>query len=273
MNWNIKIFNFYINSSIHVGLAVVALQLVTYLTLDISGDKDLLLFTFFATITGYNFIKYSQLAKLHHLSLTESLRIIQIFSLGCFFAMLYYLSKLPFGVLCMCMVLGLITVLYGAPVFSRKRTLRSLQGVKIYIIATVWTGVVVLLPVLERELVFGWDEVIICLQRFLFVIAITIPFDIRDLRYDDMSIGTLPAQLGVERAKVLGCFLLVLLVLLEALKDDITNDILLSTIVISIVSGCLLLYSGKKQSKYYASFLVESVPLAWFILLNVISIY
>lgn len=267
MKWIVKIFNFYLNSSIHVSLAVVALQLVTYLTLDISWDKNLLLFTFFATITGYNFIKYSQLAKLHHLSLTESLRIIQIFSLGSFCAMLYFLSKLNFDVLLACLVLGLITVLYALPVFSRKRTLRSLQGVKIYVIAIVWAGVVVLLPVFQNRLSIGWDELVMTVQRFLFVLAITIPFDIRDLRYDDAAIGTLPARLGVRKAKALGIVVLVLFVLLEVLKDKITTEIIISSIVISIFSGLLLLFSNEKQSKYFASFWVEGLPIVWTALL------
>ncbi len=273
MKWIVKIFNFYLNSSIHVSLAVVALQLVTYLTLDISLDKNLLLFTFFATITGYNFIKYSRLAKLHHLSLTESLRVIQIFSFVCFLAMLYYMSKLNFDVLLACLLLGLVTALYALPVFSRKRTLRSIQGVKIYVIALVWAGVVVLLPVLQNRLSIGWDEIVMSVQRFLFVIAITIPFDIRDLRYDDRSIGTLPGQLGVKKAKGLGVVVLVLFVLLEALKDEITIAIIISSIVISIFSGILLLFSNEKQSKYYASFWVESIPLVWFIILGIISVY
>ena len=273
MKWIVKIFNFYLNSSIHVSLAVVALQLVSYLTLDISRDKNLLLFTFFATITGYNFIKYSQLAKLHHLSLTESLRIIQIFSFACFFAMLYYLNKLNFDVLLACLVLGVITVLYALPVFSRKRTLRSLQGVKIYVIAIVWAGVVVLLPVLQNDLLIGWDEIVMSVQRFLFVMAVTLPFDIRDLRYDDVSMGTLPVKLGLKKAKILGVIVLVLFVLLEALKDKITTEIIISSIVISVFSGILLLFSSEKQSKYYASFWVESLPLVWFVVLSFFSIY
>ena len=273
MKWIVKIFKFYINSSIHVSLAVVALQLITYLTLDISQDKNLLLFTFFATITGYNFIKYSQLAKLHHLSLTESLKIIQIFSLGCFCAMLYFLNTLNGYVLLACFVLGFITVLYALPVFSRKRTLRSLLGVKIYAIAVVWAGVVVTLPVLQATHEVGWDEMIMSIQRFLFVVAITLPFDIRDLGYDDVSIGTLPAQLGVKKTKMLGVLILVFFVLLEGLKDKITIEIALSTIVIAMFCVILLLYSTEKQSKYYASFWVESMPFLWFVLVKGISIY
>lgn len=273
MKWILKIFNFYLNSSIHVSLAVVALQCVTYLTLDINWDSNLLFFTFFATITGYNFIKYSRLAKLHHLSLTESLRAIQVFSLICFIALLYFLTKMTSQVIIACGALGLFTLLYALPVFSRKRTLRSVQGVKIYIIALVWAAVAVALPLLQASVAFSWDAGIMLVQRFLFVLVITLPFDIRDLKYDDASIGTIPLMIGVGKAKFLGTAILVILMLLEALKDEITTEIVLSTVVISIFSGMLLLYSSEKQSKYYASFIVESLPIAWFVILSAFLIY
>jgi hypothetical protein len=105
------------------------------------------------------------------------------------------------------------------------------------------------------------------------VLVITLPFDIRDLKYDDAAIGTIPLKIGVQNTKILGVLLLVALLLLEALKDEITSEIMLSTLVISIFSGLLLLLGKEKQSKYYASFLVESLPIVWFVLLSAISIY
>lgn len=273
MKWILKTFNFYINSSIHVSLAVVALQLVTYQCLDIKWDNDLLFFTFFASITGYNFIKYSKLAKLHHLSLTESLRVIQVFSLFCFMAMLFFLTKVALNVVVACSALGVITGLYALPIFSRKRNLRSLNGVKIYTIAVVWAGVTVVLPILQESISFSWDEGLLFIQRFLFILVITLPFDIRDVKYDAEVIGTIPLQIGIKKAQFLGIFLLILMVLLEALKDEITSEIVLSTVVISIFSGVLLLRAKKKQSKFYASFFVESLPIIWFLILWVLSFY
>lgn len=251
-----------------MSLAVVALQAVTYLYLDITWDKNLLFFTFFASITGYNFIKYSKLAKLHHLSLTESLRAIQIFSLLCFFAMLFFLPKMRISMMIACGILGLVTGLYALPVFSKRRNLRSINGLKIYTIALVWAGVTVILPVMQEGMVFSWDEGVLLLQRFLFVIVITLPFDIRDVTFDEEGIGTIPLQIGIKRTKFVGVFLLILTVLMEALKDKITSEMVLSTVVISMLSGVLLLLTKKKQSKYYASFLVESVPIIWFFFLS-----
>jgi len=53
-----QLFNFYINSSIHVALAVYALAYITLVEYDIEYDENVLYFVFYATITGYNFVKY-----------------------------------------------------------------------------------------------------------------------------------------------------------------------------------------------------------------------
>ena len=251
-----------------MSFAVVSLVGVTCLALDINWDKNLLFFIFFATITGYNFIKYSRLAKWHHLSLTESLRSIQVFSLLCFLGLLYFTFQVPQEVIIGCVVMAVLTVLYALPVFSRKRNLRALPGIKIYTIGAVWAGATVLLPILQEGASINWDFYILLLQRFLFVLVITLPFDIRDMQYDDAAIVTIPARIGVKKTKILGVFFLVLFVLLEALKDKITSLNLLSTLVISIFSGFLLVLASEKQSKYYASLLVESTPIFWLLLVS-----
>lgn len=264
MKWLQRIFNFYINSSIHVSLGVVALTVVTYRTLNISCDINLLFFIFFASITGYNFIKYSSLAKLHHRSLTESLRVIQIFSLISFVGMGYFIFKLSQSVLFACIIFGGCTLLYALPIFSRKRNLRSFYGAKMYTIAFVWAGVTVLLPILQSELSISVDAWISFVQRFLFVIIITLPFDIRDLRYDvQEDINTIPKRLGVKGSKRLGIILVFLFFILEYGKDQLVTIHLLSVVLISIFSTILLLVSSDKQSKYYASFFVEGLPMIW----------
>ncbi|MDX1317447.1 MAG: hypothetical protein R3262_07845, partial [Xanthomarina gelatinilytica] len=89
-----QIFNFYIDSSIHVALAVFALSWVTLLEFGIPYDRAVLYFIFFASITGYNFVKYFGLARFHHRSLTNWLKLIQVFSLMCFIGMCYFALKL-----------------------------------------------------------------------------------------------------------------------------------------------------------------------------------
>lgn len=264
-----QLFRFYVNSSIHVAIAVVSLGIVTAMTLNISLDKNLMAVLFFGTITGYNFVKYAGVAGLHHLSLTPGLKAIQIFSLFSAIALAIALFKLPLVVLLWGGVFGVLTSLYALPFISRKRNLRSLKGVKILVIAAVWTGVAVVLPVINEGDGFTWDVFAMIVQRFLFVIAITIPFEIRDLKYDAISLGTLPQLMGVGPAKYLGVVFLVAVGVLEYLKDEVDAVELLSTFGIVCVTGLILLGVKEKQSYYYASFWVESLPMLWLFLLLV----
>ena len=77
-----------------MALSVFAFVKITELYFGLPYNENLDYFLFYGTITGYNFVKYAGVAKLHHRSLTTHLKIIQIFSLICFCLMFLYASKL-----------------------------------------------------------------------------------------------------------------------------------------------------------------------------------
>lgn len=266
-----KVFNFYINASIHVALAVCSLVRITELYLGFLYHENLVFFVFFATITGYNFIKYAGIAKLHHRSLTENLKIIQVFSLASFVLMLFYASKLSLHTLLFFVPLGVLTLLYAIPFLKgATKNLRNVGSLKIGVIAIVWSITTVLLPVVDKGLVVTSSHIIQTIQRALFVIVLTLPFDIRDLKYDAKKLQTLPQVLGVERVKKLGFVLLAITILLEFF---ITPNSLFKTVFLFMFFILLLLLQRAKikQAKYYASFWVEAVPIVWWIMLSFIN--
>lgn len=257
------IFSFYINSSIHVSLAVVSLTVVTDISFEVFPDSDLLFFIFFATVTGYNFVKYSGVAKLHHLSLAKNLRLIQIFSFLAFAGLVYFTFQQSISVLLIAALLGLFTLLYALPVFGNSQNLRALAGVKIFVTALVWAGVTVLLPLVDHVYLLQWDVLNTFFQRFFFVIAITLPFEIRDLKFDNTKLKTIPQLFGVRGAQKTGFGLIFLFVLLEFLKENTSSANMLSVIAVAIVSVVLLHFSSREQPRYYASFLVEGISIIW----------
>ena len=269
-----RIFNFYINSSIHVAFAATALTWVTYLQLDFAYNKDLLRFVFFATITGYNFVKYFGLAKFHHRSLAVWLRVVQIFSLLAFLAMGYFAFYLDIVTLIIIGALGLITFFYAIPIMipqkflmDSHKNLRQIGGLKVYVIAMVWAFTSVFLPVINNKMSLNADVVIMVIQRFYFVLVLMLPFEIRDLIYDSLKLATIPQKIGIKKTKIIGVLLLMLFVLLDYFKDELTDKILFSTITIALITLVLLLFSNKNQDKYYSAFWVESLPIVWLIIL------
>lgn len=264
-----QLLDFYINSSIHVAIAVYALSWITLKKLNINGDATILYFNFFATITGYNFVKYFGIAKWHHRSLANWLKVIQVFSLVCFGLMCYYALQLQNNSLLLIAGFGMVTFLYAIPFLPKKwyldtqQNLRDISGLKVYVIALVWSGVTVVLPLLDSNGVFNQDAIITICQNFILVIALMLPFEIRDLSYDSLKLATIPQKIGIKRTKLLGFTFVLIFYFSEFFKDSISVLGLLLQGVIS-VSLCLFIYfANQKRNTYYTSFWVEALPIFW----------
>lgn len=265
-----KLFDFYINSSIHVALAVCSLVRITELYFNLPNNTTLNLFIFFGTITGYNFVKYAGIAKLHHRSLTNNLKLIQVFSLMCFLLMIFYGYKLTFKTLLFFIPFGLLTMLYAVPLGGYFKNLRNVPSIKIVIISLVWAGTTVLLPIFDAVVQIDAKIIFIFIQRFLFVLVLTLPFDIRDFKFDKKELQTIPQLIGVERTKKLGFILLALTLLIEFFITPSSNfkSVFLIVFVVLLI---LLQRASIHQKKYYASFWVEAIPIFWWILLLIFN--
>ncbi len=264
------LFNFYINASIHVALAVTSLLYVTFQEFDISFSSSLFGIVFFGTISGYNFIKYARIAGLHHRSLATSLKGIQVFSFLCAGILLYFLFKLQPTLWVPLFILGLFTALYAIP-FLAGKSLRTLHGIKIFVVALVWAGVTVLFPLWNSVLFQEANLWLSFSQVFLLVIVWTLPFEIRDIDYDAQSLGTLPQKLGVKKTKILGTVLMLGVLVMEGIKEPILEMHFWSVLFVAVLSVLLLWISQKKQPKYFASFWVESIPIVWMLLTVVLK--
>ncbi|MGK0413795.1 MAG: 4-hydroxybenzoate polyprenyltransferase [Polaribacter sp.] len=262
-----KLVNFYINASIHVAFAVFSFLKITEIYFDLSYDKNIDYFVFFGTITGYNFVKYAGVAKLHHKSLTDDLKIIQIFSLFCFLVLCYFGYIISLKTLLFSIPFSVLTILYAVPFLSGLgKNLRQISYLKIMVVAIVWSGFTVLLPFVDSMQEIPLNTVFLMLQRFLIVVVLILPFDIRDVQYDSISLQTIPKKIGIAKTKRLGLLLMIFSLILEYLFA--TESFVKTPFMIFFFLVILLLMRAKTtQSKYYSSFWVESLPIVWWLLL------
>ena len=267
-----QFFDFYLYSSVHVALAVYAMSFITLKRFNILYDENILYFIFYATITAYNFVKYFGIAKFHHRSLTQSLKAIQIFSFICFAFLCYYALQLPFKSLIYILAFGVITFLYAFPFIPKdfyldnQQNLRDVSGIKVYIIAFVWTGVTVFLPLINNEFTFNADVFITAFQYFIFVIVLMLPFEIRDLKYDSLKLATIPQKIGVKLTKLFGLIFLMVFFFAEFFKDELSNCNITSSSIITFITAIFLVFTNKKRNRYYSSFWVKSIPIFWLII-------
>lgn len=260
-------FNFYINASIHVAFSVFAFLRITEIYFNLPFNNNLNFFVFFGTITGYNFVKYAGVAKLHHRSLTKNLKVIQIFSLLAFIALGYYSFQISLNTIFYTIPFTLITVLYAVPFLSGfDKNLREVSYLKIIVVAFVWAGFTVLIPLVDVEKSITTNVVLLMLQRFLIVIVLILPFDIRDVMYDAISLQTIPKKIGEEQTKKLGLMLLVFSLILEYFIASL-NIIKTPFMIFFCLTIILLMRAKTDQSKYYSSFWVESLPIVWWLFL------
>lgn len=258
-----------------MALAVYALTRVTLIQLNLEYDESGLYFVFYATIVAYNFVKYFGLVKYHHRKFTTSLKGIQIISALAVLAMLFYAIQLKRASLILIGIITVTTFFYAIPfvpkrfLFDEQRNLRQISGLKIYIIALVWALTTVLLPIINNSVEVSTDVVISFVQRVLYVIVLMLPFEVRDLKYDNLKLATVPQRIGIRNTKILGSAILLLFVLCEILKGNTSLNQVIITAVLSIVTMILLILARKDQSNYYSAFWVEGLPILWLLLLLV----
>ena len=256
-----RFLDFYINSSLHVALAVLSFSVLTAYELNLMGSIFFYSATFCASVAGYNFVKYFGLTKFYYRSLTTKLKYIQLVSVlsltgfGFVFFQLQKSSQIVY------VFLALITFLYAIPMgIKTPKNLRSVGGVKIYIIAFVWAITTVVLPIFESQITLNSDHWILVLQRIFIVIVLMLPFEIRDLDVDQVHLSTIPQKIGIRNTKIIGYALLGDSILLEFFKHQFNLNNFLTVFFTGVLLALFLAKSNKQQDRYYAAFWVEAVP-------------
>lgn len=263
MRWGKKLFDFYLDASIHVALAVLCLTYATVILFDISFEINLALFIFFTTIASYNFIKYGVEAEKYILVSTAYHRYIQVFSFMAVGIAAYYAQGLNNRAWAVLGFLALLVVMYALPVLPQARNLRNLGILKILMVGFVWGGTTVILPYLAVETDLPWDVHVEALQRLILVLVLMLPFEIRDMQTDMPSLKTIPQRFGVRATRIGGVVASLVFFLLTFLKDTFTLTEVLAKAVLFIMLIIVMWVTRKEQPPYFASFWVELVPILW----------
>ena len=170
-------------------------------------------------------------------------------------------------------IFGIVTFLYAIPILpkhlfiDKQKNLRSISGLKIYIIALVWTGVTVLLPLIDNQIELSLTVWLTSIQRFLIVMVLMLPFEIRDLNFDSLKLSTVPQNIGITGTKLLGVILLIIAFSMEFLISRNSEPKLWIHAIFMMVLAIMLMLSFQKQHRYYTTFWVEALPMFWLLLL------
>lgn len=263
MKWLQRVFDFYLDASIHVALAVFSLVLATGLILNFEVDNHLSFSIFFGTIACYNFVKYGVEAEKYILVANRYHKNIQFVSFIALTLAMYHTWFLTFETWLGIGVIMLLTGLYAVPILPKSANLRSLGLLKIMLVGMVWAISTVVLPVIAVKKAMVWDVYIETFQRFVLVLILLVPFEIRDLKYDSPELKTLPQRYGSTNSKSLGAIAVVIFFFITFLKDNVTILDVVGKGILFLGLGVTMFVTKRNQSKYFASFWVEAIPIMW----------
>ncbi len=177
--------------------------------------------------------------------------------------------RLPAETLVLLGMAALPTFLYLAPIFKGGRRLRDLAYAKIFLIGLVWAWVTILVPAASGDTALSWSLLLPFGEKFCFIVAITIPFDIRDMAVDRrQSVRTIPIALGVRKSAVLAQCLLAIAVLLTALSlffDLYPLRIAIAIGLSYVITMILVSRATLKLHDYYFSAMIDGVIVLQFI--------
>ena len=148
--------------------------------------------------------------------------------------------------------------------------LRKIPFSKIFVISFVWTISTMLLLVLENNILITQNVVLHLVSRFLFVFAITIPFDIRDLKYDTQNLQTIPLFFGTKKARfmaVISVFICAIIAILQYFENTVISSNLLALILLYFVASIFIVKSDENKSEMYFSFWIESLSILAYLVL------
>jgi len=279
-----SIFDFILFSNIFMALCAVAQGLVTFFLIGAKPVNAVLYLLFTSTLGIYNFsILISKPVKPQNSPYARErwffahYRLIVTITIICTLSLLPLLFLISIESKILLVFLGIISLAYSLPLFTlgdKKFGLRNIPGLKQFLITLVWTMSTVLLPLLEAQhlhlgSVSMRDATILIAKRFLFIGALTVPFDIRDLFQDrESGLKTVPVMWG-ERNAYLFCQVLLVgyVVLLFLFRNNgFSNDFFALTIT-AVLAGWLIFKSNWKKNEYYYFFCVDGVLILQYLLL------
>jgi len=285
MKWLVKFFNLLLYGNFWIAGCALALSLQTRLLL--TGELGWGIyesFLFAGTVCLYALHRLVGLRRLRPFQQSGRLRVIARFRKHILaYTILsgligaYFFLQLERRVQWSLILPALLAFSYVLPVFGRQRRLRDLPDLKIFLIALVWGLVTVISPAVRMETARQPAVWWMLLERALFIFAICLPFDIRDLRIDAYhEVPTLPARLGIRGAKRLAALVLAGMMACVGANLWLHTYTPAQAIAFLFSGGTTLIfigYSDRFQHDYYFSGLMDGAMILQFLLVAALTFY
>lgn len=268
-----KIKTVILESNFFVALGVWSLVKLTGLLHNVAVD-EFAIFSFFSTQLVYSFsilFSFGRTNGFGTLFCNTNLLVQKVIFVTSMLALPYFVFQLNMDVLLMLIPVALVSFLYPVEIISEDDkgvALREFPYLKIFLIGISWGVVTVVLPLMQVGVVVENSVLLETFVRAMFVVAITIPFDVRDVDSDSPEMRTLPQRLGVTKAKVLAYVLLLANFVFYFLSGGLSAETLFLIFISLFVTSILIRYSSNERPKYYYVVFMEFTSVLLFLSAN-----
>ena len=160
--------------------------------------------------------------------------------------------------------------------------LRKSPWFKMFTLASVWTMTTAVVPLIlnsssSNPALQLWQIILHTSLRFCFIMAICIPFDIRDIAIDaSESVSTLPHLFGENKTRLLALFFLliyIVLIILEFTTATISLPSFIALLISMSATLVLIIFSNSKRSEYYFVAGIDGTMILQGVLMIIVSGY
>ena len=272
MKWLKLLLDVYVKGSIHVALSVFSLSVLSLISLNKTFFHWELLIVFFVTYVYYNLIKFLPLrfnGKKQPYIFWFWLKISTLLALIIALYILFYLKLDAIIILGLSSFFGILYVQRGLIPVSREN-----GWIKAILVSLVWALVSGMLPLtISNEYWFTLEAILLVFSNFFLVFALLVPFEIRDMNTDKLTLPNLAQQLGVKKIKGVGYLSLIVSLILWTIASDLRLEYWIIYLLFYVITGGVIGGAGINRSSYYTALWVEAIPIFLLISVSLLGLF
>jgi 4-hydroxybenzoate polyprenyltransferase len=268
-----SILDFFLYSNLFISLCAAAMTAESYLLSGNDINRLYVLFVFASTFALYNFQRlfYSvnasgESSSVRHHWIAENKKLLWVLTIIALSGVLLITFYFPLKFILFFLPFGLISLSYFLPFTN----FRSIPFIKAMLVSLVWTCVTYYFSLLliglqkNNDISFagGYEGSI----RFLFLLALAVAFNIRDIGIDRSSgVNTIPVLFGERVAKIV-CLVFLLACSVLVIFSDYSLKVQIGLLASVLVTAILIFNARESRSEYFYSLWIDGMIALQFLL-------
>jgi hypothetical protein len=178
----------------------------------------------------------------------------------------YFFFSLNVPAQILLVLMGILGLGYVLPILKNGKRLRDLAYLKIFLIAIVWSAMTTCLPIISLEISTKNATIYqLFIEKACFILALCIPFDIRDRIWDKATnVKTIPLSFGVRNAKIFSLIALTIsmsMVYLLKSSGIFSDWLAIKLAVVYLISAFFIIKTNENRSDYYYYGIIDGMIL------------